>query len=335
MNFEELDKALRSVLLQYMCDPEVIGIIKNNVNTENVITNSLVKTDSDNTMQANTNSEKLISKINEILNGQQRIESLIKSILQNNGNENKTEDNFENAKVEYESEISKLKSENEHTIAEYKDLIARYQNKNQLLEDENSNLKSRNEEYKRAETQLISHTKVLETEISQLSFQIKSALQEKEKIQREYDFLESQYSVFVKQLKIWNSVKSLNDENKEYLEKLCGSVTAMSILSLGRDEGKVGQLWSYLKDLAVKDNQAADQIEILAGYFEFCIDLSNECKDDEEKYCLFDIEPGNEFDLDMCIRSADGKQIGNVSRTIVRGVKKGKIVRFKAIVSVD
>ena len=317
MNFEELDRALRSVLLQYMCDPEVIGIIKNNVNTENTIVNSVEKIDANNTIQVDTNSEKLINKIDEILNGQQRIESLMKSVLYNNGNGNKTEDDFENAKVENESENSKLKSEPKRKIAE---LIARYQNQNQLLEDKNTQLKSQIE--------------ALETEKSQLSIQCASALQEKEKFQSEYVSLESQYSEFVEQLKIWNSIKSLNKENKEYLDKLCGSASAMSILSLGRDEGKVEQLWLYLRDLVVKGNEVADQIEILAGYFEFCIDLLNACKDDEEKYCIFDIEPGNEFDMDMCIRSADSKQIGNVSRTIVRGIKEGEKVRFKAIVSV-
>ncbi len=297
MNFEELDRALKSVLLQYMCDPEVIGIIKNNVNTENVIANSVEKTDANNKMQENANSGKLISKIDEILKGQQRIESLIKSFSQNKGNGN-------------------LKSDNECKKA----LIAKYKNKNQLLEAENSKLTSENEELKRKETQLVSQIDALETK--------------KDKIQGEYASLESQYSVFDKQLKIWNSIKSLNDENKEYLKKLCGSERAMSILSLGRDEGKVDQLWSYLRDLVVKGNQVADQIEILAGYFEFCIDLSNACKDDEEKYCIFDIKPGNEFNMDMCIRSADSKQIGNVSRTIVRGIKEGERVRFKAIVSV-
>lgn len=301
MNFEELDKALRSVLLQYMCDPEVIGIIKNNVNTENAFANSVEKTVANHTRQVDTNTEKLIGKIDEILNGQQRIESLLKSVPQNNGNGNKAEDDFENAKVK---------------------------------EDESLGLKSIIEEYKRNKIQLKSQINALEKEISQLRIQSKSALLEKEKIQSEYDSLERQYAVFVNQLKIWNSIKLLNDENKEYLEKLCGSFSVMSVLSLGRDEGKVDQLWSYLRDLAVKGNQAADQIEILARYFEFCIELSNACRDDEEKYCIFDIEPGNEFDMAMCIRAADSKQIGNVSKTIVRGIKDGEKVRFKAIVGV-
>lgn len=213
-------------------------------------------------------------------------------------------------------------------------MIARYQNQNQLLEGENSELKNRIAEFESKETQLRSQIKALETEKLQLSIQSKTVFQEKEKIQRDYISLEDQYSIFVKQLRIWNNIKSLNDENKDYLEKLCGSLSAMSTLSLGRDEGKVEQLWLYLRDLAVKGNQDADQLKILAGYFEFCIDLLNACKDDEEKYRIFDIESGNEFDIDMCIRTADSKQIGNVSRTIVRGIKVGEKIHFKAIVTV-
>ena len=185
------------------------------------------------------------------------------------------------------------------------------------------------------------NTKADESEISKLKSECEDLIarnqllkNENLKIKEENNSLKRQYSVFDKQIKILDSIKLLNDENKEYLEKLCGSVSAMSILSLGRETGKVEQLWYYLRDLVVKGKQTAEQIGILAKYFEFCIDLSNECKVNEEKYCMFDVEPGNEFDMDMCIRSAGSKQIGTVSETIVRGIKVGEKVRFQAIVSV-
>lgn len=336
MNFEKLDKDLRSVLLQYMCDPEIIDVIKTNVNIEDSKINYVEQKYANYALRSSDSSETLISKMDEILAGQQRIESLIKSASEENCNENnKTDDNSEIAKNALERENIKLKKEHEHTIAECKDLIARYQSQNQILEDHNSRLKTKNEDFEKENKRLISKVEELEKEISQLRIQCESELQEVEDIKNKYDLLEKKYSVFSKPLKICDSLKILNDENKDYLEKLSGSISEMSILTLARDDGKVDQLWTYIRDLAVEGKQDSDQIEILASFFEFCIDISTECKEDKEKYRLFGIEPGNEFDMDTCIRSAGSKQIGNVSRTIVRGVRDRENVRFKAIVFVE
>lgn len=171
--------------------------------------------------------------------------------------------------------------------------------------------------------------------IDEYKKQIQYYEKETEKNKENYNSLKEQYNVFEKPLEVWNSIKSLNDKNKKYLEDLCGSASAMSILSLGRGDGKIEQLWQYLRDEAVGEKQDADQIEKLAGYFEFCIDFMNEFKDDKEKYCVFDVEPGNEFDMDLCIKTTNSKQIGRVKRTIIKGVKKGETVRLKAIVSVE
>lgn len=275
MNLEELDRAFRSVLLQYMYDPEIIGVIKNNINTEKNIENSIEKTGANSVIQSNTNPEILMDKIDRILESQQQLENFVKSNLQNNADQK--ENDLKNVNAEQVKEILKLRNEKEELIKQ-----------NDSIRQEN------------------------QKNIS----------------------LVSQYSMFDKQLNIWNSMQLLNDENKDYIEKLCGSFRLMSILSLGRDEGKVEQLWLNLKDLAVNKKQDDKQINILGGYFEFCIEVLSECKEGEE-YCMFDITPGEEFDVNVGIRTIYSSQIGNVSKTIVRGVKEGENIIYKPIVSVE
>lgn len=233
VDLKEIDKALKSILVQYMSEPEIADVFR-----EKSEINENIKT------QVNPINEDLMEKIDKIIENQIRMEELIRNNLANQ---------------EFD-------------------------------------------------------------------------LQEKKKIQSENTSLKKQYAIFERPLEIWSGIERLNSENIEYLGKLCGSANVMSILSLGRDEGKVEQLWSYIKDLAMKGNQDMEQIDILATYFEFCIELLNECK--AEKYSIFEIAPGSEFNIDFCIRAANSKQIGVVTKTIVKGMRKGDRILFKTIVSV-
>lgn len=155
----------------------------------------------------------------------------------------------------------------------------------------------------------------------------------KNNYEAELDEYKELYRDFYEQAHMWNKFKELDYEKKEYLKKLCGSLNLIPVLSLGRDEGKIEQLWSYIKDLILKGNQDK-QIEILVEYFEYCIRILNEYKYDEPQYSTFRVEEGTDFDMDTCIRTSDSRQIGTVSKTLVSGIKQGDKVIFKSIVRV-
>ena len=147
--------------------------------------------------------------------------------------------------------------------------------------------------------------------------------------------LKMKYSVCEELLDIWNCVNSLKQDSREYIERLCGSVGFLSILSLGRDENKIEQLWSYLRDLAINGDAEKEEVSILSQYFEFCIKVCNSTKQGDEKYTISDIEIGSEFDMNQSIRTADSRQIGSIKAVIVKGVLKGNIIIFKSIVKVE
>ncbi len=238
------------------------------------------------------------------------IQSVIKNIM------NRVSDD-----IVYDKESQLLTSVAEKELIEYKELIQRYQERNRLLDEENKCLKSFLEENKR--------------EIAQLNLKNESLFKEKENILNRLNENEKKYFVLSEQYEIWNKMELLNTENKEYLKKLCGSYRVMPIISLGRDEGKIYQLWTYIRDIAVKGIQSNDQIDILSNFFEYCIELSNSCNNHEEKYERFEIEKGNDFDTEMCIRTAHSKQIGKVSDTLVKGIRKENKIIFKPIVNVE
>lgn len=181
-------------------------------------------------------------------------------------------------------------------------------------QEKNSNLIIENENLKKENLNLINENKNI-----------------KEKCKIEI----SKYSIFAETLKVWNDINTLNYTNREYIENLCGSLDILAILSLGRDDGRIEQLWLYLRDIAVKGDTEKIEVSKLNRYFEFCLKVANVSKPENEKYVVLDIEPESEFDMDTCIRTADSRQIGRIRDILVRSVKTGKNIKYKAIVRVE
>ncbi|MDY3778899.1 MAG: hypothetical protein SOZ77_01810 [Candidatus Limousia pullorum] len=186
---------------------------------------------------------------------------------------------------------------------ELKKQVDKLNSENKRLLDDNNNLKTINEELIAA----------------------------KEKHEREI----SKYSVFEDLAEIWECINSMSCDNKEYIERLCGSLDILAVLSLGRDEDKIEQLWSYLREVAVKYDAQKKEISELNRYFEFCLNTANSIKSEKEKYIICDIESGVEFETENYIKTADSKQIGTIGEVLVRSVKKGETIIFKAIVRVE
>lgn len=175
----------------------------------------------------------------------------------------------------------------------------------------------------------------LTSENNNLKNDNKNLADDNKTLKEKYDREISKYSVFEETAEIWECINSMSCDNKEYIERLCGSLDVLAVLSLGRDDDKIEQLWGYLREVAVKCDSQKKEITELNRYFEFCLNTSNSIKSENEKYIICDIEPGVEFETEKYIKTADSKQIGTIGEVLVRSVKKGETVIFKAIVRVD
>lgn len=206
-------------------------------------------------------------------------------------------------------------------VEKHNDLISMMveNEKNRFQEDINK-LKIQNEELNR---------KYLETQR-----ELDKVDREKINFCREIDNIKSEIFPLKKYIEMWKELEMLDAEKKEYVGQLCGKYNMDACLSLGRDEGKIEQLWRYLREEILKVDSDNKSISILSHYFEFCLDIANSLKDDADYYVFSEIEIGSEFDKELCIRTSDSKQVGTINKVLTQCVKVGDDVLYKAIVKV-
>ena len=148
--------------------------------------------------------------------------------------------------------------------------------------------------------------------------------------------LQDKYSTSEEIIGVWDDLNKLNTENRQYINSLAGGDNLLSIISLGRDEGKIGQLWLFLRDIAIKDDSSQYEISILNRYFEFCINVYNLTKDnEEEKYICYEASIGDEFEGDEMIKTVDSRQIGVIKEVVVKGYIYKDQIKYKTIVKVS
>lgn len=135
-------------------------------------------------------------------------------------------------------------------------------------------------------------------------------------------------------LPVKEALACLNEKNRDYLRQLCGGEGYLAWMSLGRDKNRIKQLWEYLKTLAVKANPDSGQIGILNEYFEFCLKVFNSAQPPHEQYVRRDIAVGSGFDLNLCIRTEDSRQIGSIKQVLTACFMQGNSVIYKAVVKV-
>ena len=303
MDANGLGLATKSIFVQCLNDPEIMEILKSKLNvseeSQNVNTVQALERDGGNVGdRCISNTAMIEEKIDEILRKQGNLEEYI-----SNAATQKKEDlefKLEQEKNSHISDINSLKQGHETEINKYKVLLEEAQVKNEELKRKIDNL---------------------------LSINVT--------IEESMNSLKKKYSVCEELLDIWKRVNSLKQDNRAYIERLCGGEGILSILSLGRDENKIEQLWSYLRDLAIKGDEEKQEVSTLSQYFEFCIKVCNSTKQESEKYTMSDIEIGSEFDMNQSIRTADSRQIGSIKAVIVKGVLRGNIIIFKSIVKVE
>lgn len=294
-----IESATKSIFMQCLNDPKILEMIKEKLNglevSHNIQENQTQKQDKHKTFDNEwVICEDVINKLDLLLNSQKSIEEYIRCSSIKNG-ENLA-DKLKQERENHVIEIGELKKKYE---TEYKAFLEKSQRENLSLQDKND--------------KLLSENKKMEERIKELK---------------------NRYSICEEMIELWKCINSLNQDNRDYIERLCGGKQFLSILSLGRDENKIEQLWLYLKDLAVKGD-AEEEIEIMNMFFEFCIKVCNSAKPDSEKYVISEVAVGSDFDMEKSIRTLDSRQVGNVRAVVVRGVMIGSTIKFKSIVKVE
>lgn len=164
---------------------------------------------------------------------------------------------------------------------------------------------------------------------------VDSISKENTSLNEQIEVVKSQVSPFKKHIEMWNTMETLNEETKEYIRQLCGGYSIEACMSLGRDDRKIEQLWSFLRDEILKTDSDNNDKKVLGSYFEYCLQIANSTRTNTSPYYFYDLEEGNDFNKELCIRTPDSKQIGQIKRVLMRCVKVGETVVYKAIVKVE
>lgn len=172
----------------------------------------------------------------------------------------------------------------------------------------------------------------LKTESEQIHKQIHK---EKEEWMKEEQRKSEQFQVAQEGVQLWEHRKLLSDSSRNYICQLCGSDEFYAFVSLGRDETKIAQLWSYVKEKAVQYEEHEQEVTILNDFFEFCIQVANEINASEERYSFYEPNIDDAYHMESCIKTCNSRQIGNIKKIIVRGVKQKDQIKFKSIVQID
>lgn len=275
--------------------------------------------------------KEVMSKLEEIISKQTELclhfssetnNSQMKSIRQ-------YEEKIDAINKRHTEEINVLKEETSRAIEkqkkEYNDRIDVLKNKS---EEDRKKAQEKIEEMKQKNAILVDQIELLKAERKKMEI-------ERDGLFRRYEMEKMEYSAFDESLVVWKCLCSLKQENKEYIANLCGGFDILSTLSLGRDDGKIDQLWACIRDQIVKGDIESSDINNICKYFEFCIKVSNSIKKDSERYVFFGVDEGSDYEIDLCIKTADSKQIGNISKMVMKGVRVGNTVKYKAIVKVE
>lgn len=174
----------------------------------------------------------------------------------------------------------------------------------------------------------------LEQDKLSLKNEIELLTKEKNILEKNCSETQKRFEPFSELFNVWEELNQLDDYSKSYLGSLCGSFDLYACLSLGRDSGKLNQLWQFIKENALGVEKEPTCVVILNDYFEFCIKVANSHKSNEDQYSFFDIELGSDYDFEKCIKTSNSKQVGVVKRLVSKGVKIRDKIVYQAIVEI-
>lgn len=135
-------------------------------------------------------------------------------------------------------------------------------------------------------------------------------------------------------LDLKDNIDKFLPETREFIDELAGGDDVVMHMCLGRSKKKIEQLWTYIKDIAVRENSNTDEIKALAIYFDYTIKMNNRIQKDNP-FNELDIEIGGMFDSSRYIKTTDSCLNGHISVVLVKGYEAGGDYCFKPIVRVE
>lgn len=175
----------------------------------------------------------------------------------------------------------------------------------------------------------------LKKENMRLKEQVQILKSDNEACKKEKQDILDKFHIIEESLEIIENIKMLSEDSRDYIYQLCGSDEFYALVSIGRDEIKINQLWHYLREQAVKSNANEKDVKIINNFFEFSIKVFNSTKINKDKYSFYEPMKNDEYNMEYCIRTSDSRQIGSVKEIIIRGVKQNEKIIFKSIVRID
>lgn len=286
-NIVSLEIAAKSIFLQCIKDPEILEILKNQINLGKNYTNDDIREKSS-TVEKGDNSAII-----------QMIESLKKS----------QEEKFDKTW----NMINDLKENDKMSPIIFSKLRKESPEDSTILK-ENKELKEQLQELHRKNKDFESENKELKNGLFRT---------------------QERYKDFQEIVEVWENLKTISEESKDYIKELCGDFDLYSCFSLGRDEGKINQLWNYLKEQAIKVDSNYMDIEKINRYFELCLQVANSVSSGRNQFVSFELPINSDYDMDRCIKTFNSKQIGVVKKTIIKGFKRDERIVYKSIVKIE
>lgn len=293
----DLKMCIKDIFIQCLNDIEIQEMIKEKINSDNVkvLTDERKKDIYEVSKEENN---RVTTEVAKKIDEILNIQKNIEKTLNLECNEENATKHIE--KTKYKKNIEELKTEYEKKIKEYQDMKV--------------DLQKEISEQRERIAELVSVNQTKDDMIHNLK---------------------CKYSFCDEISLIWSSIKDLSEENQQYIYELAGGENLLSVISLGRDDGKIEQLWCFFRDILIKENTEKYEINILNGYFDFCIKVYNSSREEIEKYAIYEIQVDDDFDTEKAVRTTSSKQIGRIKEVLVKGYKYKNNIKYKPIVIVE
>ncbi|MCI9542197.1 MAG: hypothetical protein HFG39_14395 [Lachnospiraceae bacterium] len=194
-----------------------------------------------------------------------------------------------------------------------------YQQKIEALEKENKVLGHQLEEGQMECERLHKNCQKLEEENTVLKREKKEIQDSREEIFKQLQSKKKEFEPLEEINEIWQGILKLEKSQKSYLKNLCGSWDIKSFIALGKDKNGIKQLRNFIRDEIMNSNRKADNIRILARFFDLCIDVYNSTNIRKEHYKKIDVPIGKEYDSRQYIKTSESIINGVVKEVLLNG----------------
>lgn len=197
------------------------------------------------------------------------------------------------------------------------------------LESINSSLKDKNKN-------LLEENKKLEKDKKEMQNQIDTKENEKKHLENKNEEYLNKIGYVEREIDFWEKINDIPDKYISFFDELAGEKSVIAYLSIGREMSKIKQLYQYIQNVVVADNEGLPVDKILNDFLGQCVRVYNLSREEHEKIKKIELNEGMEFDLGKTIKTTNSKNIGSVSEVLIDGYMNGKNdVVFKGIVRID